>query len=292
MKTAGDGCRNLSDSGPIRTESGRRIDALLAAYTAGTLSEPLAVLVAAHLQMKADDWAHAVPLRNYLQGAHRLSELDRLSALMPLALRSYVSRHLGALKWRSLLPGIKECRITRVARGEARFLRCRPGTALPAHTHEGLEATLVLQGAFSDVTGHYALGDIEVADDTVDHRPVADRTAECIVFVVLEAPVKLTGPLGRLMQRIYTRCSAHVRSWQMLRRVSRAVPERSDAKAYRERSAICARLAEQIASPEAAEAYRYLAQQWLVIAEVADVIDKKKAAQFPPDGQPRDLPPK
>jgi len=284
----------LSDGGPIGTESGRRIDALLAAYTAGTLSEPFAVLAAAHLQMKADDWADAVPLRNYLQGAHRLSELDRLSALMPLALRSYVSRHLGALKWRSLLPGIKACRITRDARGEASFLRCRPGMALPAHTHEGLEATLVLQGAFSDVTGHYGVGEVAVADDTVDHRPVADRSSECIVFVVLEAPVKLTGTLGRLIQRIYVRCSAYVRARQMLWRVSRAapVPERSDTKAYRERSAICARLAEQVGSPEAADAYRYLAQQWLVIAEVADVIDKKKAAQFPRDGEPHDLPPK
>jgi putative transcriptional regulator len=216
MTTAGHGGQNLRDSGLIRTESRRRIEALLAADAAGTLSEPFAVLVAAHLQMKADDWAHAVPLRNFQQGARRLSELDRLSALMPLALRSYVSRHLGALKWRIILPGIKECRITPDARGEASFLRCRPGTALPAHTHGGLEATLVLQGAFSDVTGHYGLGDIAVADDTVDHRPVADRTAECVVFIVSEAPVKLTGPFGRLIQRIYERCSAYVRSWQML----------------------------------------------------------------------------
>jgi putative transcriptional regulator len=273
-------------------EAAKRTDALLAAYAAGTLSEPFAVLAAAHLQMKADDRAHAAPIRIDRRRARQMSELDRLSALMPLALRSYVNRHVGALNWRTILPGIKECRIARNARGEASFLRCRPGVALPAHTHEGLEATLVLQGAFGDVTGHYALGDIEVADDTVDHRPVADRTAECIVFVVLEAPVKLTGPLGRLFQRIYARCSAYVRSWQMLWRASRAVPNRSDAKHYRDRSANCARLAEQVSSPEAAEAYRYLAQQWLVVAEVADLIEKKKEAQPPLDGELHDLPPK
>ena len=216
MKTATHRCQNLRDSGPIRTDSRRRIDALLAAYAAETLSEPFAVLVAAHLQMQADDWAHAVPLRNYQQGARQSSELDRLSALMPLALRSYVNRHVGALKWRTILPGIKECRIARNARGEASFLRCRPGVALPAHTHEGLEAALVLQGGFSDATGHYALGEIAVADDTVDHRPVADRSAECVVFIVSEAPVKLTGPFGRLIQRLYDRCSAYVRSWRML----------------------------------------------------------------------------
>src|ERR1700736_1745240 len=109
----------MSESEPIEAELNRPAQTLLAAYAAGTLSEPFAVLVAAHLQMQADDWAHAVPLRNYQQGARRLSELDRLSALMPLALRSYVSRHFGALKWRTILPGIKECRIMRDVRGEA-----------------------------------------------------------------------------------------------------------------------------------------------------------------------------
>jgi putative transcriptional regulator len=281
----------LRDSGSIRVEAGRRVAALLAAYAAGTLSEPFAVLAAAHLQMKADDRAHAVPIRIDRRGAPQMSELDRLSTLMPLALRSYVDRHVGALKWRTILPGIKECRIARNARGETSFLRCRPGVALPVHTHEGLEATLVLQGAFGDVTGHYALGDIEVADDTVDHRPVADRTAECIVFVVLEAPVKLTGPLGRLIQRIYSRCSAFVRSLLMLWRVSRAAPNRSDAKHYRNRSANCARLAEQVASPEAAEAYRYLAQQWLLIADIAELIERNRA-QSPRNGEPPYLSPR
>ena len=290
-RTAGHRRHNLRDSGLIQVEAGQRVDALLAAYAAGTLSEPFAVLAAAHLQMKADDRAHAAPIRIDRRGARQMSELDRLSALMPLALRSYVSRHVGALKWRTILPGIKECRIARNARGEASFLRCRPGVALPAHTHEGLEATLVLQGAFGDVTGHYAFGDIEVADDTVDHRPVADRTAECIVFIVLEAPVKLTGPLGRLFQWIYTRCSECIRAWQMLSRVSRAVPNRSDAKHYRERSANCAQLAEQVGSPEAAEAYRYLAQQWLVIAEIADLIEKNRASS-PRDGESHYLSPK
>jgi putative transcriptional regulator len=289
-RTAGNRHHNLRDSGPIPTESRRRIEALLAADAAGTLSEPFAVLVAAHRQMKADNWGHAVPLRNYQQRARRLSELDRLSALMPLALRSYVTRHLGALKWRTILPGIKQCRITRDARGETSLLRCRPGTALPAHTHEGLEATLVLQGAFGDVTGHYGLGDIAVADDTVDHRPVADRSAECVVFIVLEAPVKLTGPLGRLMQRIYTRCSAYVRSLPMLWRESKAVSNQSNAELYRKRSAICAGLADQAVSPEAAETFLYLAQQWLVIADVADLIEKNRAPSAR-DGEPHHLSP-
>jgi putative transcriptional regulator len=83
------------------------------------------------------------------------------------------------------------------------FLRCRPGSAIPAHTHAGLEAVLVLQGGFRDQGGHYGLGDIAVADGTINHRPVADRTVDCIIFVVEEAPVQLTGPIGRVVQRLF-----------------------------------------------------------------------------------------
>ena len=193
----------MSDSGPIQAESGRQIETLLAAYAAGTLSEPFAVLVASHLQMRADSRAYAVSISDRERWPRRpLPGVDQMIAFMPLALRSYVGRHLGALEWRTILPGLKQCRIARDARAEASFLRCRPGKAIPAHTHEGLEAALVLQGGFHDADGHYARGDIAVADYTIDHRPVADRSAECIIFLVLGAPVKLTGPFGRFIQRI------------------------------------------------------------------------------------------
>ena len=187
-------------------EPERPVKALLAAYAAGTLSEPFAVLVASHLQMTAVDRARQA----YGNEAGQFDllhlatpGLDEIDSLMPLALRHYASRHLGALEWCTILPGIKRCRIEQGARGEASFLRCQPGAAIPWHTHAGLEAVLVLQGAFSDASGHYAAGDIEVADGSVEHRPVADREGECIIFLVLEAPVRLTGFFGRLIQRLF-----------------------------------------------------------------------------------------
>jgi len=179
----------------------RRLEALLGAFAAGTLAEPFAVLVASHRQMKADDRLPAA-LAEALRPRHAICVLSDIEALMPLALRAYVARHLGAPKWRTILPGIKQCQIARDAHAEASLLRCRPGSAIPAHTHAGLEAVLVLQGGFSDQTGHYACGDVAVADHTTDHRPVADRAAECIILIVLEAPVRLTGPFGRLIQRV------------------------------------------------------------------------------------------
>jgi putative transcriptional regulator len=126
-----------------------------------------------------------------------------MNVVMPLALRSYVGRHLGTPEWRTILPGLERCRISRDGRADASFLRCRPGKAIPAHTHQGLEAVLVLQGGFRDADRHYAPGEIAVADGTIDHRPVADRSGQCIIFVVLEAPIRLTGPFGRLIQRVF-----------------------------------------------------------------------------------------
>jgi putative transcriptional regulator len=191
----------VSDSGPSEAESSRPTETLLAAYAAGTLSEPFAVLVASHLQMRADSRAYAASISDRERQA--MPGVDQMIAIMPLALRSYVGRHLGALEWRTILPGLQRCRIARDARADASFLRCRPGKAIPAHTHAGREAVLVLQGGFHDVDRHYGPGDIAVADGTINHRPVADRAGECIIFVVLEAPVRLTGPFGRHIQRMF-----------------------------------------------------------------------------------------
>jgi putative transcriptional regulator len=194
----------VSDSGPSEAGTSRPTETLLAAYAAGTLSEPFAVLVASHLQMRADRRAYTVSISDRERGPRQpLPGIDQMIAVMPLALRTYVGRHLGALEWRTILPGIRRCRIARDARNDASFLRCRPGKAIPAHTHQGREAVLVLQGGFHDGGGHYGPGDIAVADGTINHRPVADRAGECIIFVVLEAPVRLTGRFGRLVQRIF-----------------------------------------------------------------------------------------
>ena len=192
----------MGDGGPSEAERSRPTEMLLAAYTAGTLSEPFAVLVASHLQMKADGPA---PVRHERGPSRPTPVVDQLNVFMPLALRSYVGRHLGAPEWRTLVPGLEACRIFGDARAEASFLRCRPGRAIPAHTHGGLEAVLVLQGGFRDQGGHHGVGDIAVADGTVNHRPVADAAAACIIFVVQEAPVRLTGPLGRVVQRFFRR---------------------------------------------------------------------------------------
>ena len=70
---------------------------------------------------------------------------------------------------------------------------------MPVHTHEGSEYTLVLKGSFSDASGRYGVGDIAIADDAINHRPMISRDEDCICFTVTDAPLRLTGTIGKLL---------------------------------------------------------------------------------------------
>jgi putative transcriptional regulator len=177
----------------ILPDRDRLLRALLAAHAARGLSEPFAVAVASYLQMQADR-------RHVTEPAAQQAEEDLILSRLPLALRSYIARHLaGAIEWRTILPGLKLCRIVQDGGADASLLRCRAGGAIPAHTHAGIEAVLVLQGRFQDAGAEYGRGDLAVADSTVDHRPLVTSALDCIAYLVLGGPVRLTGPLGRLL---------------------------------------------------------------------------------------------
>lgn len=70
---------------------------------------------------------------------------------------------------------------------------------MPAHGHGGEEHTLVLCGAFSDHGGHYAAGDVALADAGVTHRPKADPGEDCICLAVTDAPLRFKGPAGPIL---------------------------------------------------------------------------------------------
>jgi putative transcriptional regulator len=203
------------------------VDALLAAYSAGTLDPSLHALVASHLLMKPDS-------RDFVRALENLAaaELDQIkpealsrrderlasifneepvrqparsygSSILPAPLQHYLGQDLQAIRWRTKLPGVKEFRVEGKGRGEASLIWVRAGRRMPSHTHEGSEVTLVLKGGFSDVTGHYARGDIAIAESDLDHKPMTDANEDCICFAVTDAPLHLTGPFGRLLDRFF-----------------------------------------------------------------------------------------
>jgi len=122
------------------------------------------------------------------------------TAILPAPLRSVAGEDITALPWRERGGSVAEVELLRDYPGyRTRLLRIRAGASVPAHTHEGREFTLVLDGSFSDHTGRYARGDVAVADSEVTHHPVAGKERDCICLAVTDAPLKMTGPLGRIL---------------------------------------------------------------------------------------------
>lgn len=196
--------------------------ALLARYVAGGLPAPARVLVESHLALRASSRPAAAALET-LAGealsdeepvalARRQQHLDAIFAsrppattapsggsdgLFPKPLRDFVGLDPGEVPWRRRLPGFKVHDIGEIDGCSASLFLLRPGRALPEHGHQGTELFLVLDGAFNDRFGRFARGDISIADETVDHRPVAEAERPCIGFMVMEGKPRLGGPLRR-----------------------------------------------------------------------------------------------
>jgi putative transcriptional regulator len=210
-------------------ENPRAVDDLLAAYGAGSLDPARHALVATHLLLKPENRRFVRMLENVVAAdllAERAGSVSRRDArlaaifdcedapaaspahaadggVLPEPLRRYMGCDLKDVSWSFVVPGVRECRLGEVGRGTASLLRVRAGRRLPQHTHEGSEITLVLTGAFSDPLGRYMRGDIAVADAAIDHSPEVDSDEDCICFAVTDAPLVLTSPLGRVVQRIF-----------------------------------------------------------------------------------------
>lgn len=210
------------------------LDTLLADYARGALSAPLHALVASHLVLKPESRPFVTTLE-----AARAAEIEKIEparirdrdaklaaifgggeeparvsrpagdAIVPDPLARYLAGsrlarpRIDDVPWKALIPGVKEYRVADNEDGEATLYWIRGGRKIPSHTHDGSEYTLVLKGAFSDINGRYARGDIAIADMDVDHQPVADPGEDCFCFAVTDAPLRLTGPIGRIVQKLF-----------------------------------------------------------------------------------------
>ncbi|QRM57542.1 ChrR family anti-sigma-E factor [Sinorhizobium sp. BG8] len=123
------------------------------------------------------------------------------TAILPEPLRSYLGGDASSLKWRPLGRGAYHIAIP-TADGETkvRLLRIPAGKPVPEHSHGGRELTLVLSGSFYDGNNLFARGDLEEADASVTHQPVATPDEDCICLAVTDAPLKFRSWLLRLVQ--------------------------------------------------------------------------------------------
>lgn len=121
--------------------------------------------------------------------------------VFPEPLRSYVGSDAAGVKWRPLGRGAYQMMIpTGETRTSVRLLRIPAGKPVPEHGHGGRELTLVLAGSFRDETGVFGRGDLEDANETLEHQPVASDEEDCICLAVTDAPLRFKSRLMRLVQ--------------------------------------------------------------------------------------------
>lgn len=204
-------------------------DDLLVDYAAGTLSEGWSLAVACHLAFcpqcreelalaeatggalleelapvagSADAWEQ---MRTRLAREPQPAKASTARSagdkpVLPEPLRSYLGGDLESLKWRNL-GNARQIRIrTGDATTQARLLCIAAGKPVPEHSHGGRELTLVLAGSFVDGNDLFARGDIEDADASLTHQPVATPDADCICLAVTDAPLKFRSWIVRAIQ--------------------------------------------------------------------------------------------
>lgn len=196
-------------------------EALLAAYAAGNLPEALSVVVATHLsfcdECRANVAAHEAiggflldstdpielssgSLEAAIEKIKAKTQMDHPLGEVPLPLSRYVGHRYGDLKWRGIGGGVSQILLDTKGSESVRMLRIPGGMELPDHGHRGLELTLVLKGAFYDGDDRFGPGDIEVADDEVEHTPIAEEGQDCICLAAQEGQLKFKSLLPRIAQ--------------------------------------------------------------------------------------------
>jgi len=198
---------------------------LLAAYAVGHLPKAFSVVIAAHISL-CDECRASYEALQALGGAvmestgsekvsDRLltSVLDRLdddwddetayerSGIYPGPVMETMNGRQP--RWKKLGMGVKQDILLADAEGSVRLLYIPPGQAVPDHGHNGQELTLVLQGSFSDETGHFGVGDLEIADESLEHTPIAEDGVACICLAATDASLKFNAFFPRLLQPIF-----------------------------------------------------------------------------------------
>jgi putative transcriptional regulator len=203
-------------------------DVLLLAYASGVAREAEGLIVATHMtfcarcragvaamekiggglledlppQSLAPDALNRALAKLETAGPFERPRRDTSRDGTPDVLRRYLGGDLSDVRWRRMGPNLAYVPLLRRGATRVRLLRGAPGADAGAHSHRGLEYTLVLRGGYTDVTGSYGPGDLQMADGSVSHSPIADPGEDCINLAVTTDSLrfenwiqKIAGPL-------------------------------------------------------------------------------------------------
>jgi putative transcriptional regulator len=203
-------------------------DEMLADYACGSMSPGIALLVASHLTK--------VP-----ESRRRVREFERIGGILleeedpvemaPSALDSVFAKidstapviakpkpepsgplptplidalgiKFDEIPWKFRLPGVSVYHVDGYGDEDVMLLRGKPGAKVPQHTHEGMEATLVLQGVLMDGDTAYQPGDVALNDEQDDHRPYIGGDETCYCLIVQQGNLRFTGTFSRILNYI------------------------------------------------------------------------------------------
>ena len=208
-------------------------DATIVSFAAGILPAPISLVVSAHLgfcetcreKVRNAELIGSAVLENsepteMAPGALN-NVLERLDAgastgepvisvnlrqqensVFPPQILKALGRPVSDIKWRSVARGVKlhQVDLGEEHQGKLFLMRIASGKALPAHSHGGMELTLVLSGSYTDKFGTYCRGDVADLDDDAEHQPIVDQGEDCICIVASEQPARFKGLLPNIFQ--------------------------------------------------------------------------------------------
>jgi putative transcriptional regulator len=201
-------------------------DQLLMAYAADQLPEAFNLVVATHVSLCDDCRARSASFDTVggalleeaeeiamgedalsralarIEGTAQATRSEPLkpAGIFPAPLVEYIGGDLSAVRWRKVGGGVRQAILPTGKDASARLLYIPAGKAVPDHGHRGMELTLVLQGAFADANDRFGRGDIEIADEDMEHTPVALAGQDCICLAATDAPLRFRGLIPRLAQ--------------------------------------------------------------------------------------------
>jgi putative transcriptional regulator len=199
--------------------------AMLLDYASGAADEGVSLIVATHLCFCPSCRA-AVALAESVGGAmlddaapmrgdalaNALARLDNAAPEpkaeisrdgTPSPLRQVLGGDLSGVCWRAMGPKLAFANLFRRGQTKVRLLKGMPGADTGNHGHHAFEYTLVLQGGFTDETGSYDPGDLQVATPEMVHNPVADPGEPCINLAVTTAPLRFDGFIPRIAAKTF-----------------------------------------------------------------------------------------
>jgi len=200
-------------------------DAVLMAYAAGSLPEAYSLVVACHISLcpqcrsalqgfealggavleqsgsaALSDGALVATLAKIANQPEATPQKQYPVSAFPVPLQKYIGGGPEQVQWRKIGAGVKQAILPTSKDASARLLYIPAGMAVPDHSHNGLEMTLVLQGAFADEVDRFARGDVEFGDENLTHTPIAEVGPDCICLAATDAPLKFKGIIPRLLQ--------------------------------------------------------------------------------------------